>query len=74
MVVLAFVGGCVSADTRGPLMIYTGRVNGAADIEIIRDALPMFIENAFDVGNNNRVYMHNNALAYASKYFEMIQR
>ena len=62
------VWGCMSRGARGPLMIYIGRVNGAAYIEIIKDALPMFIENAFDAGNNNWVYMHDNASAYTSKY------
>ena len=62
------VWGCMSGGARGPLMIYTGRVYGAAYIEIIKDALPMFIENAFDSGNNNWVYMHDNAPAHTSKY------
>ena len=34
-------------------MIYTGRVDGVAYVEIIKDALPMFIEIAFDAGNRN---------------------
>ena len=59
---------CMSGGAHGPLMIYIGRVNSAAYIEIIKDALPMFIENAFDVGNNNWVYMHDNAPSYTSKY------
>ena len=62
------VCGCMSGGARGPLMIYTERANGAAYIEIIKDALPMFIENGFDAGNNNWVYMHGNAPAHASKY------
>jgi hypothetical protein len=49
-------------------MIYTARMNGAAYINIIRDALPMFIENAFDGGNNNWVYMHDNASPHTSHY------
>ena len=53
---------------RSPLMIYTGRANGAAYIETIEDALPMFIGNAFDTGNNNWVYMHDSAPPYTSKY------
>ena len=53
---------------RGPLMIYTGRVNGAAYMEIINDSLFMFIEDAFDAGNNNWVYMHDNTPVHASNY------
>ena len=58
----------ISGDVRDLLMIYTGRVNSAAYIEIIKDALPMFIKNAFDAKNHNCVYMHYNAPAHTSKY------
>ena len=60
--------GCISGGVRGPLMTYTGRVNGAACIRIIKNALPMFIENEFDAGNNNWVYVHDSAPPHASKY------
>ena len=59
---------CMSGDARGPVMIYTGRVNGAAYIKIIKDALSVFIESALDAANNNWVYMHDNSPAHTSKY------
>ena len=62
------VWGCMSGGARDPLTIYTGRTNGAAYIKIIKGALPMFIENAFDARNSNLVYMHDNAPAHTSKY------
>ncbi|CAF4587532.1 unnamed protein product, partial [Rotaria socialis] len=39
---------CMSGDARGPIMIYTDKMNGPAYIKTIQDALPMFIENTFD--------------------------
>ena len=62
------VWGYISGSACGPLVIYNGRVNGAAYIEIIKDALSMFIENAFDAGKNNWVYMHDNGPAHTPKY------
>ena len=58
----------MSGGARGSLKIYSGRVNGPAYINIIKDELPMFIENAFDTGNNNWVYMQDNAPPHTSKY------
>ena len=62
------VCGCISRGARDSLMIYSGRLSGAAYIEIIKDALPIFIENAFDAGNNNWTYMQDNAPVHTSKY------
>ncbi|CAM4941103.1 unnamed protein product [Rotaria socialis] len=62
------VWGCMSGGARGPLMIYTGRLNGPAYIKTIQDALPMFIENTFDTVNDNWIYMQDNAPPHTSKY------
>ncbi|CAF4645019.1 unnamed protein product [Rotaria sp. Silwood2] len=62
------VWGCMSGGARGPLVTYTGRLNGPAYVKVIEEALPMFIENTFDAPNNNWAYMHDNALAHRSKY------
>ncbi|CAF5065703.1 unnamed protein product, partial [Rotaria sp. Silwood1] len=60
--------GCMSGGARGPLVTYTGRLNGPAYVKVIEEALPMFIENTFDAPNNNWAYMHDNAPAHRSKY------
>ncbi|CAF2040422.1 unnamed protein product [Rotaria magnacalcarata] len=49
-------------------MIYTGKINGPAYITTIQDALPMFIENAFDTVNDNWIYMQDNTPPHTSKY------
>ncbi|CAF1405644.1 unnamed protein product [Adineta ricciae] len=62
------VWGCMSGGARGPIVVYTGRLNGPAYVKVIEEALPMFIENTFDASNNNWAYMHDNAPAHRSKY------
>ena len=47
------VWGCMAGGARGPLVIYSGKVNGPAYVKIIEEALPSFIENAFDSSNKN---------------------
>ncbi|CAF1115017.1 unnamed protein product [Didymodactylos carnosus] len=58
----------MSGGARGLLITYTGRVNGPAYIEIFKDALTDFIENAFGPGNPNWVYMQDNAPPHTSKF------
>ena len=58
----------MSGSARGQLMIYNGRVNGAAYIEITKDAFSMFIANAFDARNNKWVYMYDNASVHTPKH------
>ena len=43
---------CMSGGARGPSMIYNGKLNSPAYINVIEEALPMFIQNAFDANNN----------------------
>ncbi|CAM4846293.1 unnamed protein product, partial [Rotaria magnacalcarata] len=62
------VWGCIAGGARGPLVIYNGRLNGPAYINTIKEALPMFIHNAFDAGNQNWTYMQDNAPCHTSKY------
>ena len=51
------VWGCMSADARDPLVIYSGIVNGPAYIKIIEEALQTFIENSFDSSHKQWVFM-----------------
>ena len=62
------VWGCMAGDVRGPLMIYSGKLNGPAYIDVIEEALPMFIQNIFDANNNDWVYMHDNAPPHRAAY------
>jgi transposase len=62
------VWGCIAGGARGPLVMYSGNVNGAAYIKIIEEPLPMFIENAFDSSNNEWAFMHDNAPPHRSAY------
>jgi hypothetical protein len=68
------VWGCMAAGARAPLVFYSGRVNGAAYINIIKDELSMFIDNAFDRHTNEVWFMHDNPPAHRSgftnKWFE----
>ncbi|CAF4153084.1 unnamed protein product [Rotaria sp. Silwood2] len=59
---------CISGAARGPLVMYSGNVNGSAYIKIIEEALPMFIENTFDPSNKNWAFMPDNAPPHISKY------
>ena len=58
----------MSGATRGPLVIYSGKVNGPAFIKIIEEVLPTFIENTFDSLNKQCGFMQNNAPPYRSVY------
>ncbi|CAM2698378.1 unnamed protein product [Rotaria socialis] len=64
----ASVWRCMSGGARGPLVIYTGKMDGSAYIKTIQDALPMFIENTFDAVNDNWISMQDNAPSHTSKY------
>jgi hypothetical protein len=62
------VWGCISGGARGPLVLYSGSVDGPAYIKIIEEALPMFIENTFGSSNKEWMFMHDNAPPHRSKY------
>ncbi|CAF3008047.1 unnamed protein product [Rotaria socialis] len=62
------VWGCMVGGARGPLVIYSGKVDGPAYVNIIEEALPSFIENAFDSSNKNWMFMHDNTPPHRSKY------
>jgi hypothetical protein len=62
------VWGCMSGGARGPLVMYSGKVNGLAYISLIEEVLPMFIENTFDSSNKEWVFMQDNAPPHTSKY------
>lgn len=68
------VWGCMSGGARGPLVMYSGKVNGPAYIKIIEEALPMFIEKTFDSSNKEWLFMQDNApphrSAYSKKWFK----
>ena len=50
----------MSGGVRGPLMIYSGKLNDPVYTNVIEEALPMFIQNTFDANNNDSVDMHDN--------------
>ena len=52
---------CMSRGARGPLLIQNCKLNGPTSINIIKEALSMFIQNTFDPNNTDWVYMHDNA-------------
>ena len=60
--------GCMSGAARGLLTIYSGKLNGPAYINIIEEALPVFIQNTFDANNNNWIYMHDDASPRRAAY------
>ncbi|CAF4526349.1 unnamed protein product [Rotaria socialis] len=62
------VWGCMAGGARGPLVIYSGKVDGRAYVSIIEEALPSFIENGFGSSNKNWMFMHDNAPSHQSKY------
>ncbi|CAF3364833.1 unnamed protein product [Rotaria socialis] len=62
------VWGCMVGGARGPLVIYSGKVDGPAYVKIIEEALPSFIENAFESSNKNWMFLHDNAPLHRSKY------
>ncbi|CAF3005278.1 unnamed protein product [Rotaria sp. Silwood2] len=62
------VWGCTAGGTRGPLVMYSGKVDGCAYVKIIEEALTSFIENTFDSFNKNWVFMHDNAPPHRSNY------
>ena len=53
---------------RGPLAIYSGKVNGPTYIKLIEEALPKFIENTFNSSNKQWVFIQNNASLHRSAY------
>ena len=57
---------CMSRGARGPLMIQNCKLNGPTSINIIKEALSMFIQNTFDPNNTDWVYMHDNAPQYST--------
>ncbi|CAM4876624.1 unnamed protein product [Rotaria socialis] len=59
---------CMASGARGPLVTYSGKVDGRAYVKIIEEALPSFIENAFDSSNKNWMFMRDNAPPHRSKY------
>ncbi|CAF4933720.1 unnamed protein product, partial [Rotaria sp. Silwood1] len=62
------VWGCISGGAHGPLVVHNDRLNGPAYIKVIKEALPCFIQNAFDKSNTDWVYMQDNAACHTSKY------
>ena len=58
----------MSGGARGQLMTYSGKLNGPAYINIIEEALSMFIQNRFDANNNDWVYMNDNAPPHRAIY------
>ena len=62
------VWGCIAGGARGPLVMYSGKLNGGAYVKVIEEALPLFIENTFDSSNQNSMFMHDNAPSHRSKY------
>ena len=42
------VSGSVATGDRGPLVMYSGKLNGGAYVKVIVEAFPLFIENTFD--------------------------
>ncbi|CAF3431589.1 unnamed protein product [Rotaria socialis] len=59
---------CMASGARGPLVTSSGKVDGRAYVKIIEEALPSFIENAFDSSNKNWMFMRDNAPPHRSKY------
>ncbi|CAF3903122.1 unnamed protein product [Rotaria sp. Silwood1] len=47
------VWGCISGGAHGPLVVHNDRLNGPAYIKVIKEALPCFIQNAFDKSNTD---------------------
>ena len=37
------VWGCIARDVRGPLIVYSGKWNGPACVNVIQESLPIFI-------------------------------
>ena len=68
------VWGCMVGGGRGPLVMYSGRLSGRSYVQVIEEALSLFIENTFDSSNNDWVFMPDNAPPhrsdYAVKWFE----
>ena len=62
------IWGCMSGVARGPLAMYSGKINGLAYIEIIEKALPTFIENTFGLSNKQWIFMQDNAPPHRSVY------
>ena len=58
---------CVAGGARGPLVMYSGKLNGGACVKVIEEALPSFIGNTFDSSNQNGISMHDNVPSHRSK-------
>ena len=58
----------MSGDARGPLVMYSGKVNGPAYIKITEETLSMFVENTFDSSNQQWVFIQDNAPSHQSVY------
>ena len=59
---------CTSGDALGPLVMYSGNRNGRAYIQLIEEALSMFIDNTFDSSNKQWLFMQDNAPPHRSAY------
>ena len=62
------VWGCMSGGARGPLVIYSGNLNSRAYIQLIEEALSMFIDNTFDSSNKQWQFMQDSAPPHRSAY------
>ena len=68
VVVVSVVWGCIAGGARGPLVMYSGKLNEGTYVKVIEEVLPLFIENTFDSSNLNWMFMHDNTPSYRSKY------
>ena len=62
------VWGCIAGGARGPLVMYSGKLNEDTYVKIIEEVLPLFIENTFDSSNQNWMFTHDNAPSHRFKY------
>ena len=56
-----------------PLVMYSGRLSGRSYVQVIEEALSLFVENTFDSSNNDWVFNDNappHRYDYAVKWFE----
>ena len=62
------IRGCMSGGARGPLVMYSGNLNSRAYIQLIEEALSMFIDNTFDSSNKQWQFMQDSASPHRSAY------
>lgn len=62
------VWGCMTGGFRGPLVIYSGKVDGPAYIKIIESVLPMFIHDTFGGVDKDYLFMQDNAPPHRSNF------